>query len=68
MTHFIEAGVREAIERGYIRLEDDERKSPSKGAPRLPRQMFHVGEIASSLCGMRKAYKATSARARYERA
>jgi hypothetical protein len=24
MTHFIEAGVRDAIERGYIRLEDDE--------------------------------------------
>jgi hypothetical protein len=24
MTHFIEAGLREAIERGYIRLEDDE--------------------------------------------
>jgi hypothetical protein len=24
MTHFIEMGLREAIERGYIRLEDDE--------------------------------------------
>jgi hypothetical protein len=24
MTNFIEAGVREAIEKGYIRLEDDE--------------------------------------------
>jgi hypothetical protein len=24
MTHFIESGVREAIERGYIRLEDDQ--------------------------------------------
>jgi hypothetical protein len=24
MTNFIEAGVREAIEKGYIRIEDDE--------------------------------------------
>lgn len=24
MTNFIEAGVRDAIEKGYIRLEDDE--------------------------------------------